>query len=173
DWGSVSPEVEMAPTFFPSPNWRHFGGKIAALTLVRRALSADEIGRLFQADGKDKDQWILGEGWSMTPAPNVTADGAAISRASFRAGDWWPATVPGTALTTMIDRGVYPDPDYGFYNLGISQSLNKQDYWYRAEFRAPKAMGGRRLTLTFDGINYEALVWLNGESLGPIKGVFR
>ena len=231
DWGSVSPEVEMAPTFFPSPNWRHFGGKIAALTLVRRALSADEIGRLFQAhedfsllefeaaskpwpvetrgqagyrapqepatmprgqapssrptatpppppqpslqaDGKDKDQWILAEGWSMTPAPNVTADGAAISRASFRAGDWWPATVPGTALTTMIDRGVYPDPDYGLNNLAIPESLNKQDYWYRVEFRAPKSIAGRKLTLTFDGINYEALVWLNGESLGSIKGAF-
>lgn len=229
DWGSVSPVLQMAPTFFPTPNWRHFGGSVAALTLVRRALRADEVRQLFQthedfsllefeaaskpwpvetrgqagyrapqdpatmprsrapfsrptvaplpvtqpslhADGRD--QWTLASGWSMTPAPRVTVDGAAISQASFRARDWWPATVPGTALTTMIDRGVYPDPDYGLNNLAIPESLNKQDYWYRVEFRAPKSIAGRKLTLTFEGINYEAAVWLNGQSLGSIKGAF-
>ena len=95
-----------------------------------------------------------------------------ISQAGFSARMWWPATVPGTVLTTMIDRGVYPDPDYGLNNLAIPESLNKQDYWYRQEFRAPKSMNGRRLTLTFEGINYEAAVWLNGRSLGSIKGAF-
>jgi hypothetical protein len=83
-----------------------------------------------------------------------------------------PATVPGTALTTMIDRGMYPDPDYGLNNLAIPESLNQQAYWYRVEFRAPKSIRGRRLTLTFEGINYEAAVWLNGRSLGSIKGAF-
>jgi hypothetical protein len=67
---------------------------------------------------------------------------------------------------------VYPDPDYGLNNLAIPESLNKQDYWYRVEFRAPKSAAGRRLTLTFEGINYEARVWLNGQSLGSIKGAF-
>ena len=37
----------------------------------------------------------------------------------------------------MIDRGVYPDSDYGLNNLIIPESLNKQDYWYRNEFKAP------------------------------------
>ena len=71
-----------------------------------------------------------------------------------------------------MTAGIYPDPDYGLNNLAIPESLNKQDYWYRADFRAPKAARGRRLTLTFEGINYEAKVWLNGESLGSIKGAF-
>ena len=51
---------------------------------------------------------------------------------------WWAATVPGTALTTMVDRGIYPDPDYGLNNLAIPESLNKQDYWYRNGFESPK-----------------------------------
>ncbi|MGA2355383.1 MAG: LamG-like jellyroll fold domain-containing protein, partial [Terriglobales bacterium] len=198
DWGTVSPVLQMAPAFLPASNWLHFGGGIAGLTLVRRALSVEEVQQLshtpedfslvefeagskpwpvetrgqagyrapqdpatlprgrapfsrptatspvarpsLQADGKD--QWTLAEGWSMTPAPKVSADGIAISQASYRAQDWWPATVPGTALTTMIDRGVYPDPDYGLNNLAIPESLNKQDYWYRTEFRAPKSTAG-------------------------------
>jgi Exo-beta-D-glucosaminidase Ig-fold domain/Glycosyl hydrolases family 2/Glycosyl hydrolases family 2, sugar binding domain/Glycosyl hydrolases family 2, TIM barrel domain len=108
----------------------------------------------------------------MTPAPKVTVDGAAISQTSYNAKDWWAATVPGTVLTTMIDRGVYPDPDYGLNNLAIPETLNKQDYWYRVEFHAPKSIGGHRLALTFEGINYQAIVWLNGQSLGSIKGAF-
>ncbi|MGB6429135.1 MAG: glycoside hydrolase family 2 TIM barrel-domain containing protein, partial [Candidatus Acidiferrales bacterium] len=54
----------------------------------------------------------------------------------------------------------------------IPESLNKQDYWYRAKFAAPKEIAGRRLTLTFHGINYKAAVWLNGKFLGTITGAF-
>ena len=48
DWGSVSPVLEMAPAFSPSPDWRHFGGTIASLTLVRKAFSGAEVKQLFQ-----------------------------------------------------------------------------------------------------------------------------
>jgi len=119
-----------------------------------------------------ESQWMLAAGWHMTPAPKTTADGAAISQPGFNAKDWMYATVPGTVLTTMVDRGIYPDPDYGLNNLAIPESLNKQDYWYRVEFHAPKASRGRRLTLTFEGINYQAAVWLNGQQIGSIKGAF-
>jgi hypothetical protein len=229
DWGSVSPELHMAPPFFPAANWRHFGGTMASVTLLRRALSDAEIKSLFQTpqdfsltefeEGskpwpfetraqagyrapqdpatmphskapfsqpvakplpqkqqvlkEDADgAWTLAGGWNMMPAPKVTADGATISQTSYKERDWYPATVPGTVLTTLIDRGVYPDPDYGLNNLAIPESLNKQDYWYRVEFHAPKSVSGRRLTLTFEGINYAAVVWLNGQSLGSIKGAF-
>src|SRR6202050_1091822 len=167
DSGSVSPVLQMAPPFLPSPNWRHFGGSIASVTVVRSALGSDEIKRLFEKpdnfstiafeegskpwpvetraqagyrapqdpatmprskapysrpvatalltaqpalQSEGKDQWSLTGGWRMTPAPRVSADGAAISQSGYRAQEWWQATVPGTVLTTMIDRGVYPDP---------------------------------------------------------------
>jgi Exo-beta-D-glucosaminidase Ig-fold domain/Glycosyl hydrolases family 2/Concanavalin A-like lectin/glucanases superfamily/Glycosyl hydrolases family 2, sugar binding domain/Glycosyl hydrolases family 2, TIM barrel domain len=227
--GSVSPVLQIAPAFVPASNWRHFGGTVAGLSLLRRALSADEVHQLSQAPedfslieyeeaskpwpvqtrgqagyrapqdpatmprsnapfsrplGKKppaapealevngEGEWTLAGGWRMTPAPKVNADGAAISLAAYSVRGWWPATVPGTVLTTMIDRGVYPDPDYGLNNLAIPESLNQQDYWYRLEFRAPKATEGKRLALTFQGINYQAAVWLNGRSLGSIKGAF-
>ena len=117
-------------------------------------------------------RWSLAAGWQMIPAPRINDEGAAISQAGYKAHNWMPATVPGTALTTMIDRGIYPDPDYGLNNLAIPESLNQQDYWYRVEFRLPKPARDHRLTLTFEGINYAAAVWLNGQSLGAIKGAF-
>src|SRR5579862_4952007 len=48
DSGSVTPVVEIAPPSYPSPNWRHFGGSIASLTVLRNTLSANEIQQLFQ-----------------------------------------------------------------------------------------------------------------------------
>ena len=229
DLGSVSAELQMAPVFLPESNWQHFGGTVASLTLLRRALNADEVNKLFQRpedfaliefeegakpwpvetrgqagyrapqdpetmprsraafsrpiaaplpaaqpslEANGMDQWTLANGWSMIPAPKASADGAAISQPDYHPRDWYSATVPGTVLTTLVDRGVYPDPDYGLNNLAIPETLNKQDYWYRVEFRAPKSIGGRRVTLTFEGINYAAAVWLNGQSLGSITGAF-
>ena len=228
DLGSASPVLQIAPAS-RSSSWRHFGGKIAGLTLLRNALSAEELKRLsehpedfsileFEEGSKPwpvqtraqagysapqdpstmphsraqfsrpvakplpspqetlqpsgDGEWTLAANWEMIPAPKVNADGAAISEQGFNVRDWMAATVPGTVLTTMIDRGIYPDPDYGLNNLAIPESLNKQDYWYRVEFRTPKAAHGQRLTLNFEGINYAAAVWLNGKSLGSIKGAF-
>ena len=82
------------------------------------------------------------------------------------------ATVPGTVLTTMIDRGLYPDPEYGLNNLAIPESLAHQDYWYRVEFKAPAAAREQKLTLTFEGVNYAAEAWMNGKKLGGFTGAF-
>jgi beta-galactosidase/beta-glucuronidase len=111
-------------------------------------------------------------GWRLVEAPKVTEQPASIASTGFDASTWYVATVPGTVLTTLIDRGVYPDPDYGLNNMAIPESLNKQNYWYRTEFDAPASIATRELTLTFKSINYAANVWLNGEQLGNIQGGF-
>ena len=85
---------------------------------------------------------------------------------------WMAATVPGTVLTTLIDRGVYPNPDFGLNNMAIPESLSKKSFWYREEFVPAAAMRGRRLTLRFEGINYHATVWVNGRRVGEITGAF-
>jgi hypothetical protein len=119
-----------------------------------------------------EDPWTISGGWKLAAAPDVKAAGAEISTAGFVAKNWMAATVPGTVLTTMIDRGVYPDPDYGLNNLAIPDTLARQDYWYRVEFPAPPVQPDRKLTLTFEGVNYAAEVWLNGKRLGEMKGAF-
>ncbi len=120
---------------------------------------------------KNSSLWRVA-GWRMAEAPKVASEPKSISSEDFDASTWYVATVPGTVLTTLIDRGVYPDPDFGLNNMAIPESLNKQNYWYRTEFDAPQSLGNRELTLTFKSINYAADVWLNGEHLGNIKGGF-
>lgn len=115
---------------------------------------------------------ILSSGWDMIEAPKLKATADALSKPGFDTKAWYDATVPGTVLTTLVDQGVYPDPYYGLNNLAIPESLNKQDYWYREEFTVPASYAGRQVSLTFNGINYQAQVWFNGESCGQIKGAF-
>jgi lysophospholipase L1-like esterase len=116
--------------------------------------------------------WTL-KSWKLQAAPEVRARPEQISSPAFDAGGWYQTTTPGTVLTTLVDRGVYPDPDYGLNNLAIPESLNKQDYWYRTPFELPAAFkAGQHMFVTFKGVNYEAEVWINGRKLGGMKGAF-
>lgn len=112
-------------------------------------------------------------GWRLAAAPEVVVNGAALSRPGAGTGAAWRvATVPGTVLQTLVDRGVYPDPYYGLNNLRIPESLARQDYWYRTSFTVPSEAAGKRLTLVFGGINYAAEIWANGRTLGTTRGAF-
>jgi len=150
----------------PQEAWTRPKGKGAISTPVAKPAYA---GPALVASGTDL--WTL-KGWSLVEAPKVSDGGAAISADSYDARAWYAATVPGTVLTTLVDRGVYPDPDYGLNNTAIPESLNKQDYWYRSAFEAPAQAAGKRLLLTFKGVNYAAEIWLNGQKLGDLKGAF-
>ncbi|PCD02830.1 glycoside hydrolase family 2 [Sphingomonas spermidinifaciens] len=116
-------------------------------------------------------RWQI-NGWQLAAAPEVKAGGAALSRPGATTRGWHTATVPGTVLQTLVDRGVYPDPYYGLNNLKIPESLSRQDYWYRTAFTVPAEAAGKRTTLVFGGVNYAAEMWVNGRRLGDTIGAF-
>jgi len=126
-----------------------------------------------RADARVDGGVALRSGWRLAAGPSVAADDDAVSRSGFDDSTWWPATVPGTVLATLVDQGVHPDPYYGLNNLAIPESLNKQDYWYRLKFRPPPEFAKRNVWLQFDGINYRADFWLNGAALGSVTGAFQ
>jgi mannosylglycoprotein endo-beta-mannosidase len=111
-------------------------------------------------------------GWSMQDSSKVSATPSVISHASFKPNGWYRATVPGTALTTLVDNKVYPEPLYGENMRSIPESLNKTPYWYRATFPIPGAFKGRRTWLHFEGVNYSAEIWVNGHQAGTMLGAF-
>jgi hypothetical protein len=132
--------------------------------------AVEDIGRAALSPYKD-GTWALRD-WRLIEEPRLQAAAVDISKANFDASSWYAATVPGTVLTTLVNRGVYPEPDYGLNNMAIPESLARQSYWYRTQFDATPELLQRQLTLTFKAINYSADVWLNGERLGSIKGAF-
>jgi len=115
---------------------------------------------------------LLNRGWEMAEATAVTAKPEVISSPGFDTKAWFDATVPGTALTTLVQQGVYPEPAHGLNNALIPDLATKS-WWYRVEFPTSEAWKNRNLELLFKGINFHAEVWLNGQSLGDLTGAFR
>ena len=115
---------------------------------------------------------LTGGAWRVERDSLVTADGATLSKPGFHDEDWLIATVPGTVLTSYHNAGAVPDPNFGDNQLMISDSFFCADFWYRNEFVAPPAAPGQHVWLNFDGINWKADVFLNGEKLGRIEGGF-
>lgn len=116
----------------------------------------------------------LVSGWQLQDAAKVPQPGAEVSSAGFGSNGWYAATVPGTVLTTLVNNHVYPEPLYGENNRPeiIPESLARTSYWYRAVVDVPKSYTHHRVSLNFDGINYSAVVWVNGTQVGTVRGAF-
>jgi Beta-galactosidase/beta-glucuronidase len=119
-----------------------------------------------------KYEWILSEGWELAPDSVVLLANKSIFDIAYNTKEWYDATVPGTVLTTLVEQGVYPDPYFGLNNMYIPDDLCRTDWWYRITFNPPRYELGKKLFLQFNGINYRAEVYLNGDSLGRIDGAF-
>jgi hypothetical protein len=102
----------------------------------------------------------------------VNEDARIVSKPGFNDEAWVAATVPGTVLVSYLNAGALPDPNFGDNLLMISDSFFWADFYYRNEFIAPPASQNQRAWLNFDGINWKADIFLNGEELGRIEGGF-
>lgn len=118
------------------------------------------------------NSYILTGGWEMIEAEKTVNDGAKLSLGLLNSNNWYNATVPGTVLTTLVEQGVYPDPYFGLNNLSIPDDLCRKEWWYLNQFDKPDLESGEQVWLLFNGINYEANIWLNGKMVGSIKGAF-
>ena len=113
-------------------------------------------------------------GWKMQDSATVGATtGQTISSASYSTSGWYTATVPGTVLNTLVDQGVYPDPNYGENMLNIPDLANLQkSYWFRTTFNVTFA-AGQHVWLEIGGINYFATIFVNGTQVGTMYGAFK
>lgn len=129
---------------------------------------------------------LSGEGWLIKSSTQVKGGGEMVSTGKFQPESWHPASVPTTVLSALVKDSLYPDPRIGLNNFKIADvsdefnkryglakyshlgdSINpwKDPYWFRKEFKLPGSFKGKKLWLNFDGINYRADVWLNGNKI--------
>jgi len=120
------------------------------------------------------DPLILSSGWQLQSAAKVSQAGREISQDGFHPENWYPAVVPGTVLGSLVDDEVYPEPLYGENNRPnrIPDSLCRTAWWYRTTFTVPNSYAGRKIWLNFDGVNYSAEIWVNGQRTGAMRGAF-
>ena len=115
---------------------------------------------------------LAGGNWKIQRASEVAGTGEMISQPGFENKNWVVATVPGTALVSYWNAGALPDPNFGDNQLMISESFFNSDFWYRNEFDVTASFKGERMFLNFDGINWKAEIFMNGEKIGRIDGAF-
>lgn len=122
-----------------------------------------------------------GSEWKMKRTDAVTAPAESVSLAGFSEKGWLPAIVPGTVLNSLVYNKIYPEPYYGTNNrLGdslipdIAQvGRDFYTYWFRTDFWIPAAYKGKTNWLQVDGINYRAEIWVNGNLVSTISGMFQ
>lgn len=119
--------------------------------------------------------------WKMKKADDLKVKTEDVSTSKMSTDDWMPAIVPGTVLNSLVYNGVYPEPYYGLNNKLESNLIpdlyhtgrDFYTYWFRTEFETPfQSYKGKKTWLQVDGINYRAEVWLNGNMVGNIAGMF-
>ncbi|MBR3013677.1 MAG: discoidin domain-containing protein, partial [Bacteroidaceae bacterium] len=84
----------------------------------------------------DKGLALSGGDWKLQRASLVDATGEQLSQTGYDASSWLPATVPGTVLTSYVNAGAIPEPNFADNQLMISESYFLSDFWYRNEFTA-------------------------------------
>ena len=96
--------------------------------------------------------------------------GEDVSSPDFDDSSWMDAVVPGTVLGSYIAAGAVHHPNFADNQLFISDSYFKADFWYRGTFEARTT--SPRQFLNFDGINFQADIYLNGQPAGFIGSAF-
>ena len=120
----------------------------------------------------------LHTGWRCKNIEDIPVDGSKVSQLSYTADDWLPATVPGTILTTLLDNGLAPDPNFGMNNEDIPDIYDTGNahytYWFINDFKADPPDRNEQVQVHFRGINYACNVFLNGQKLNKTlhQGMF-
>ncbi|WP_394831484.1 hypothetical protein LVJ94_33730 [Pendulispora rubella] len=169
-----------------------------ALVLLHCRISAESAGDAPAASTQAAvvgDSLRLQDGWSIRSSAEETRDGAALSRVGVDASHWLPTRVPSTVVAAQVAHGDLPDPYFGtnlrnipgsrdfeyqgktdnasFYDMEDTNPY-KVPWWYRTEFELPA--GREHVWLHFDGINYRANIWLNGQKIAgddDVAGSYR
>ncbi|MCK5861060.1 MAG: beta galactosidase jelly roll domain-containing protein, partial [Candidatus Hydrogenedentes bacterium] len=133
-------------------------------------------------------EYIPADSWYIQSSAKLEQGGELLSMPDVNLEGWYPISVPKTVLAGLVDNGVYEDPYYGLNLKGIpgyqegAWLIQKDDspfrdpWWYRVEFDLPEQQDARVFTLHFEGINYEANIWLNGKKIADhetVVGMFR
>jgi exo-1,4-beta-D-glucosaminidase len=149
------------------------------------------IGRAAPGSAQPEPKLFVSE-FLLQSSALVDATGDSISSPTFLPRGWHSVQVPSTVLRALVANGVYPDPYVGMNNMRIpdaSDAFNREydlarfshlpgqanpwssPWWYRAEIAVPDVAPGTQVWLNFEGINYRADVWLNGQQVADAEHV--
>lgn len=125
-------------------------------------------------DCSDGKMLLNGGPWKLCRA-SLTGDmtGEQLSSPGVDDSQWITATVPATVVTSYVNNGTLPDPNYDDNLFLQSESFFRSNFWYRRTFSVPETFLRKHVMLHFDGINWKANIFLNGRRIDRIEGAFK
>jgi len=127
----------------------------------------------------------LDKEWQMQSSEKVSKHGETISTIDFDPEDWYKVEIPTTVINGLRQNNKIEDPYYGL-NLkslaGYKKEVTTQNFeshykpddspyrnpwWFRKEFKLDHSIdiNNKQFRLLFEGINYSANIWLNGQRI--------
>jgi beta-mannosidase len=110
---------------------------------------------------------LSGADWKLGSFPMGEGEKARAFSSGFDDGGFRTVLVPGEVQLQIGLQGM----DL-YYQSKALTLVNEKEWWYRKQFVVPKTEAGKLLRLVFDGVDYFATVWLNGEKLGEHEGCY-
>ena len=113
----------------------------------------------------------LTENWKIQSSEHISQNGKEISTNIKLSTNWLTAKVPSTILGTLVANQIYKDPYFGENLKNIPTEQFEVPWWYTTSFQISKDQADLNASFKFDGINYKANVWLNGNLIADSKSI--
>jgi beta-mannosidase len=101
--------------------------------------------------------------------PDGEDAGAAL--VGFAPVGWQKAAVPGDVHLDLMKAGRMEDP-FVARNSDKARWVERYEWWFRKEVEIPAEWNGKQVTLVFDGVDYEAKYFWDGQALGTSADMF-
>jgi len=114
----------------------------------------------------------LKDGWKVVSSEDLSETGDIISTIQQNTGDWYKSSVPTTVLNVLVENGKYQKPYFGNNLASIPTDQFKKSWWFRKEFEINSSQKFENAKILFEGINYRANIWLNGQQVAQEQNIF-
>ncbi|HSP88578.1 MAG TPA: glycoside hydrolase family 2 TIM barrel-domain containing protein [Ignavibacteriaceae bacterium] len=109
----------------------------------------------------------LNENWNFSLADSSNVS---IPNSKIKIGKWFPATVPGTIHTDLLNNNLIDDPFYSDIELKLFW-ITGCDWVYQTEFDF-NGGSGNNINLVFEGLDTVSEIYLNDVKVGETNNMF-
>ena len=105
----------------------------------------------------------LEKDWQLMRSIDVSSSEVEISKPDYNSSTWLKSDVPTTVMNALVKNKIIENPFFGKNLEKVDSTLFTSSWYYRKVISLSADQIKLNSILNFDGINYRAKVWLNGE----------
>lgn len=114
--------------------------------------------------------------WEVFSSDGIQSTGKDISSPVFQTKHAYRVDIPATVMATLVRHEVYENVFYSDNLKRIPEEPFTVPWWYRKSFQLETLSDSDFYSLVFEGLNYKANIWLNGNLIADtttVEGCFR